>query len=299
MAKILTTKGSSAALEDIIMKAEKEVYLISFSFIVSLSFQKIIRRAIDKGITIKIVYGKSIRFEDENSFKELPNIQINYLPNLHAKIFANENKCIIGSMNFSEVSEMNNTELGVLLTSSSDGKTFDEAIEHCRFILQEARIERPLLPKNIIKSITTPTEVKKASSKNEIINYSIMPGFNDPIFFHLPAMKQILSNRYPNDKIEFDEIIHIADFPKKGIRLEVSGRIDFVFDKNHNYPLIKEVNKEKLRSAIPNTRFYWNKPMINIYLESKWQDELTPMGNEKKCKRFLNIIESVAKNLEC
>jgi hypothetical protein len=149
MAKILTTKGSSAALEDILLKAEKEVILISFNFIISQSFLKIIKRATDKGVVVKMVYGKYIKMEDQSAFNSLPNVQTLHLPNLHAKIFANEAKCIIGSMNFSEASEMNNTELGVLLTKASDGTTFDEAIDHARFIVSEAKIDRPMMPKEI------------------------------------------------------------------------------------------------------------------------------------------------------
>lgn len=149
MAKILTTKGSSAALEDIILKAEKEVTLISFNFIISQSFLKIIKRAIDKGVVVKLVYGKYIKMDDETTFNGLPNLQVLHLPNLHAKIFSNETKCIIGSMNFSEASELNNTELGVLLTKSVDGKTFDEAIDHSQFIVKEAKLDRPMLPKEI------------------------------------------------------------------------------------------------------------------------------------------------------
>lgn len=149
MAKILTTKGSSAALEDILLKAEREVILISYNFIISQSFLKIIKRAIDKGVVVKMVYGKYIKMDDESTFNALPNLQTLHLPDLHAKIFANETKCIIGSMNFSQASEMNNTELGVLLTKTSDGKTFDEAIDHANFIVKEATIKRPMLPKEI------------------------------------------------------------------------------------------------------------------------------------------------------
>lgn len=49
MAKILTTKGSAAALEDLIRRAEKEIYLISFSFIISDSYITRLKQASDKG----------------------------------------------------------------------------------------------------------------------------------------------------------------------------------------------------------------------------------------------------------
>lgn len=171
MAKILTTKGSSAALEDILLKAEKEVILISFNFIISQSFLKIIKRAIDKGVVVKMVYGKYIKMDDESTFNALPNLQTLHLPDLHAKIFANETKCIVGSMNFSQASEMNNTELGVLLTKSSDGKTFDEAIDHAKFIVKEAKVDRPMLPKEIHDKheVEKFKEIKSTKSKSTFV----------------------------------------------------------------------------------------------------------------------------------
>jgi hypothetical protein len=179
MAKILTTKGSSAALEDILLKAEKEVILISFNFIISQSFLKIIKRAIDKGVVVKMVYGKYIKMDDESTFNALPNLQTLHLPDLHAKIFANETKCIVGSMNFSQASEMNNTELGVLLTKSSDEKAFEEAIDHAKFIVKEAKVARPMIPKEIHdkhvpkketenpKSLATSDKTTKEYSSND------------------------------------------------------------------------------------------------------------------------------------
>ncbi len=61
MTKILTTKGSVAALEDLIRRADKELHLISFSFIISESFITRLKQASEKGVIINIVYGKSIR----------------------------------------------------------------------------------------------------------------------------------------------------------------------------------------------------------------------------------------------
>lgn len=149
VAKILTTKGSSAALEEIIRKAMKEVYLISYSYIISDVFITRLRQAVDKGIIVNIVYGKSIKEGSYNQLKAMANIKIFHVENLHAKIFANERQCIIGSMNFSEASE-GNTELGVLLTLQEDEEAFRDAIDHCREIVGGARLERPMMPKSIL-----------------------------------------------------------------------------------------------------------------------------------------------------
>jgi phosphatidylserine/phosphatidylglycerophosphate/cardiolipin synthase-like enzyme len=169
MAKILTTKGSAAALEDIIRRADKTLYIISYSFIVSDSFIKRLKQAVDKGVVINIVYGTNIKESSYVKLKELPNMKIFQLEYLHAKIFANESKCIIGSMNFSEASEINNTELGVMLTAQSDKEAFQDAINHCTDIVNEATLKRPMMPKEVADQI--------AKSKSNCVEFEMPLGY--------------------------------------------------------------------------------------------------------------------------
>ena len=138
MAKILTTKSLAAELEDIIRKSKGEVYLISYSFRISQSFLRQIRHAVEKGIKIKIVYGKFIYENTMEELNTIKNLEIYYCENLHAKVYANDSKCIVGSMNFYEHSEINNIELGVLLTAVEDKEAFSEALEHCSEIFEAA-----------------------------------------------------------------------------------------------------------------------------------------------------------------
>lgn len=149
MAKILTTKGLAASLEDLIRKAEKEIYLISYSFKISDTYIKRIKQAVEKGVIIKVVYGTNINPETLAALKNIPNLKILHYPNLHAKIYANENKCIIGSMNFYDHSEMHNTELGVLLNSLIDQDAYKDALTHCKDIVADAIIDVPMMPKAI------------------------------------------------------------------------------------------------------------------------------------------------------
>lgn len=141
MAKILTTKGSAAALEDLIRRATSDLYLISYSFIISDSFTARIKQAADRGVTVHLIYGKSLRCESDIQLETIKKLKIYNLPNLHAKIYLNESKCIIGSMNFSEASEINNTELGVLLSLANDRESFEDAKAHCMDILSMASLE--------------------------------------------------------------------------------------------------------------------------------------------------------------
>lgn len=138
MAQLLTTKSLAAQLEEIIRKSKGEVYLISYSFRISQSFLRQIRNAVDKGIKIKIVYGKFIYENTMEELGDIKNLEIYYCENLHAKVYANESKCIVGSMNFYEYSEINNIELGVLLTEKDDPDAFNDTLEQCREIFKEA-----------------------------------------------------------------------------------------------------------------------------------------------------------------
>lgn len=138
MAQLLTTKSLAAQLEEIIRKSKGEVYLISYSFRISQSFLRQIRNALERGVRIKIVYGKFIYDNTMEDLATIKNLEIFYCEHLHAKVYANDSKCIVGSMNFYEYSEINNIELGVLLTAQEDKDAFNEALEHCKDIFKEA-----------------------------------------------------------------------------------------------------------------------------------------------------------------
>lgn len=149
MAKILTTKGFTASLEDIIRRAEKEIFLVSYNVKISNEFITRINQAANRNVIIRLIYGKKIDDSTFEKLKDIPNLQILYHENLHAKIYANETKVVIGSMNFSEYSEINNTEIGVLLTKTNDKEAYLDAVTHCKEILNDASLMRPLLPKSI------------------------------------------------------------------------------------------------------------------------------------------------------
>ena len=216
MAEVLTTKGLSAALEDLIRKAEKEVFLISYSFKISEGFIKRIRQSVERGVIIKIVYGTSINKETLNELKSIPNLQILHCPNLHAKIYANENKCIIGSMNFYDYSELNNTELGVLLTPSADTEAFKDAITHCREIVQESDIEMPLMPKSIHdKHMLAHENNLKTSPKK--IGYCIRSGARIPLNHQKPLSSDSYTiwSLYSDDEYP-EKFCHFSGEPSNG-----------------------------------------------------------------------------------
>jgi hypothetical protein len=206
MAKVLTTKGLAASLEDLIRKADKELYLISYSFKISETYIKRIKQAVEKGVIIKIVYGTNINDETLQTLKSIPNLKILHYPNLHAKIYANETKCIIGSMNFYDYSEANNTELGVLLSLASDEEAYKDALIHCREIVSEAIIDTPMMPKvihdNYMKSNGNKTKIENTYSQKAKEGFCIRTGKKIPLNHERPLCDEAYAkwSQYSDDE---------------------------------------------------------------------------------------------------
>ena len=87
-------------------------------------------------------------------------------------------------MNFSEASEINNTELGVMLTVQNDKEAFNEAIDHCKDIISEATLKRPMMPKEIADQITKSKSDTEASGLP--MGYCIRTGKRIPLNHEKP-----------------------------------------------------------------------------------------------------------------
>jgi len=241
MAKVLTTKQSAAALEDILRKAKNEIYLISFSFIISDTFITRIRQAVERGVLVKIVYGKSIRQDSLEQLIGLPNLNIYFRENMHAKIFANETKCVIGSMNFSQASENNNIELGVLLSQQNDEEAYEDAMTHCIDLIDE-KATKLEYPKKSAAELTL-----KNAKLNDWDRYEYV-------------LRYLKKNYGPvaNDGIAFCNLVSY------NIRVFMDeDRVDFIFDDNPKYPLKKGLLKKNLSAKI-NDPFWVNSKRVNI-----------------------------------
>lgn len=173
MATILTTKGCTAELEGIIRMADKQLYLVSFNFIISDDFITRLKQASARGVIIHLVYGKYVHQTSLDLIRDIPNVKIYRLANLHAKIFVNEQKCLLGSMNFSEASERSNTEIGVLLDGKIHAEAYQEVLRHCKEIMELSTLE---------KDITRPTKKPIA----EPMGYCIRTGVRIPLNHERP-----------------------------------------------------------------------------------------------------------------
>lgn len=139
MAKFLTTKGTSHHLEDIIIGASKELFLVSPYLQISKTFLERLKDASQRGVNIKIVYGKNNLKEDQlNNLQTLKNMQLYFSENLHAKCYFNESEMVITSMNMYEFSEQNNREMGIYIERRNDKELYESAVKETMSIMGSA-----------------------------------------------------------------------------------------------------------------------------------------------------------------
>jgi phosphatidylserine/phosphatidylglycerophosphate/cardiolipin synthase-like enzyme len=143
MAKFLTTTGTSYHIENIILGATKELYLVSPYLQISKTLLERLKDASQSGVNIKIVYGKNQLKDDQlNNLKRLKNTQLYFSENLHAKCYFSESQMVITSMNMYEFSEKNNREMGIFIERSNDKELFVSAVKETLSIIDSAEFKK-------------------------------------------------------------------------------------------------------------------------------------------------------------
>ncbi len=141
MAELLTTLGVSHEIEDIIIKAEKKLVLISPYLQLSNILKQRLLDASKRGVEIVMVYGKKDLKSDEKDFLfELTNFTLYYLENLHAKCYYNESKMVVTSMNLYEFSERNNREIGIFIKKEKNNKLYNSSLRECQSIIRASKL---------------------------------------------------------------------------------------------------------------------------------------------------------------
>jgi HKD family nuclease len=171
MAEFLTTKGTSHHIENIIIEAKASLILVSPYLQLSKTFFERLKDAANKGIKIKIIYGKDeLKPNERNSLAELKNIELLYFQNLHAKCYFNETKMVITSMNMFQFSEVNNREMGILIDRTADKSIFEKAVDEVKSIIQSSEI---IALKKVERKFpaTNPTDLKV--KKDSTVAYCI------------------------------------------------------------------------------------------------------------------------------
>lgn len=148
MAKFITGNDLNAELDKIFEKAESLLVLISPYIKFHDRLISVLKTKIDyPELQIIIVFGKneddysrSMKQEDFNFLKELPNIVICYEKRLHAKYYANETSAILTSMNLYSFSQNNNIEAGVLTKTKSRENLDSDAFEYFNRVIDQSEI---------------------------------------------------------------------------------------------------------------------------------------------------------------
>lgn len=171
---IISTRGISYRIDEIIKTAKKEIILITpYLKIASPLFQRL-KRADNRGVDITIIYGKTdLKPELKSQLEKLKNCRLLYLDKLHAKIYLNEKEGVLCSMNLYDYSEVNNYELGIQFSKEeSSSSLFKSAMEEVQHILDSA--ELIFEAENAInKSVDDSTVETFLSSGKKIVNYPI------------------------------------------------------------------------------------------------------------------------------
>ena len=140
MAEFLTTQGTSHNIEDIIIKANKKLVLISPFLQISKTLFERLKDADRQNVKIILIYGKDeLKPNERRQLKQLRNLSLYFFENLHAKCFFNEESMVITSMNMYEFSEKTNREMGVLIRANGDEKVYNEAVKEADSILASAK----------------------------------------------------------------------------------------------------------------------------------------------------------------
>jgi hypothetical protein len=288
MAKFLTTVGNSFYIEQIILNAEKNLTLVTPYLNLSKNLIDRLADADKENIIITVIYGKSeLNVKEKNKIESLKNLELFFCENLHAKCYHNEKSLIITSMNLYEFSERNNREMGILIEKNSDLKIYEETLKEIESIKNSSSKEKSI------------KKISKNSTESNFETLKINPNYNEQWNFHLPSLIKILKEKYPNYKIEFNDSIRINDFPKKGIDLNINGRIDFEFLNQDYYQNIKNSSKKKsIGNSLPNIRIYWNYKQINIYEAKDFNPEINDRGLKLRIDKTLKIIDTVYKELK-
>jgi len=141
--KFLTTLEASAKVEKIIRNAKEKLILITPFLKLSNLFLERLRDADNRGVRIKLVYGKKeLDSEEYRNLNQLNNLELYYCNSLHAKCYFNEDQMVITSLNLYDYSIKNNREMGIYIKQEQNENLFNDALNEVNSIIQSSQIEK-------------------------------------------------------------------------------------------------------------------------------------------------------------
>lgn len=188
MAKFLTTSGISYYIEEVIVGAKSEIFLVSPYLKLSMNLYERLKDADLKNIKINLIYGKDELREDQwKLLSELNNLNLYFKNNLHAKCYFNEDMMVISSMNMYEFSEKNNREMGVHIIKNEDEELFKEGYDETSSIISSSEVIRSSESKSV------PPQEYIENVENEGGNYEKSANINMDLFERLRQLRYNIS----------------------------------------------------------------------------------------------------------
>jgi hypothetical protein len=296
MPQFLTTSGTSHLIEDIIIRAKTELVLITPYLKLSRILLERLTEANNRGVPIKLVYGKvDLHPGEKKHLEALSNLELFFLENLHAKCYHNGMTLIVSSMNLYDFSEKNNREMGIVLTQRDDEECFADALAEARSIITAAR------------RVTAPTvaQVKRLSD-----HFPSAPILSAPSVFDynvkVRKMHELLRGK-PIASTEF-KLESRPHHSGEGVVLSLSAKgfaksgIDFGYDgwsvrldyQDHRaYGWTKAQKQDLFDKALQGYRCYWNQDVIQIYAASNYEY----VDEQATAEYFVQAIEQAAATL--
>jgi len=268
MKKVISTRGISYHIEQIITKAQKEIILVTPFLKLPPEFYKRLIDASARGVEITIVYGKKeLDKEQEELLSTIEKLELRYVKKLHAKVYLNESEGVIASMNLYQYSEINNFELGISFINDDLDKDF---------IYKDTCAE--------VQHIISQSELKKERTSNT-----------------LEKKSDIISSLFYSDN---RQDILFENVPVKGINIsKMYGFITYHIHKDlMSYEDLKKLRNNTLslirENVGDNYRFYWSHPYdkICIYYQKdiQFDNELQELSY---CSKAIEKVNSQIKIL--
>jgi len=241
MAEFLSTKAIAYHIEEIIKKAEKELYIVTPYLKLSETFFERLQSATSKNLMSYFIYGKSELTQREEVLMTQLNTNVLFKENLHGKCYLNENFALITSMNLHSFSEANNREFGVLLDRRKDAQAYQECLEEIKSVILTSKI------------LKRANELKLKTPTAEIIEY-------DPAAF-IKLWHKLLSLKYPEVifKLE-DNIISAEKFPIANTSFSTKyGFVGVEFTNAYDHmKYIKGEEINRMYELLSEYRFFWS-----------------------------------------
>ncbi|CAM1360662.1 hypothetical protein TPENAI_20036 [Tenacibaculum litopenaei] len=269
MKKVISTRGISYHIEQIISRAKKEIILITPFLQLPKEFHKRLLDASDRGVKIIMVYGKKEELdkEQESMLLKIDNLELRYLDRLHAKVYLNELEGVIASMNLYQYSEVNNFELGVSFVNDNLDRDnmYQDTFHEVQLIISQSELKKERVSIEVL-------------DKQEIILSLFYSENNQDILFE--------------------------NIPVKGI--SISKRYGFItyhiYENLMPYEDLKRFRRDALNLIYENVgsdyRLYWSYPYDKICIYHKKGIQFDNKLQELSyCRKVIERVNSQIKEL--